>query len=476
MLWLCIHLPHWPLEALAPPDDIPTVAIVTEKNQRRIVACNTAAEQAGLQHIEHLTTALALHPQLRALDRNPAAERKALKRLAAWGYQWSSRVTWSQAEPAHGSYASALWLEIGASRALFNGYRALLKQIERSLQQLGYRYRLGVAPTVEGAALLARANRRVAVTKPKRLLNVIRELSIAHLAVTPKTAYALQRSGISNIGALLDVPAASIARRFGPETTLYLDRLIGRAADPRRTFHLPNTYAARCDFGFAVHSSEALLFPLQRMLHEFCGYLRALDVATQGCTIALEHERREVSRVAFGFGTPCRDAQHMLTLVKEKLLHIKLSADVYGLRIEAGEFMPAAVRQRDLFAHDTEIADELQQVIEKITARLGDNAVKTVQPAADHRPEHAWRFDAAALDGPAPLAARPLWLLRTPRRLRAAPATTPTDTTLPERIESGWWVAPITRDYYTMRTASGEVGWIYFDRSEQQWYVQGYWA
>lgn len=479
MLWLCIHLPHWPLEALAPPDAAPAAVIVTEQHQRRIVACNTAAEQAGLKGVERLTTALALYPRLRVLERSAAAERQALKRLAAWGYQWSSRVTWSQAQPHAVDYAAALWLEIGASRALFNGYRALLKQIEGSLQHLGYRYRLGVAPTLEGAALLARANRRTAIVRLDRLLDAIRELPIAQLAIAPPIAHALRRSGVETVGALFDLPAASLARRFGPELVLYLDRLAGRASDPRRLYRPPNVYAARCDFGFAVRSAEALLFPLQRMLHEFCGYLRALDVAAQHCAIVLEHERGAGSRIELGMGAPNRDAQRMLALAKEKLLRVTLTAEVRGLRIEAGEFTPPAVRQSDLFSRDADVADELQQAIEKIAARLGGDAVRAVQPGADHRPEQAWlsgsvvaQSGCAAPDTPPPAAPRPLWLLRAPRRLRAAPAIA----ALPERIESGWWSAPVTRDYYTVRIASGEAGWIFYDRGDGCWYVQGYWA
>jgi len=474
MLWLCIYLPQLSLEALAPPEDHPVAVIVAEKNKRRIVACNRAATDIGLSNATLLTTALAIYPQLRILERNAQAELAALKRLAAWAYQWSSRITWQEATPQIGNCAATLWLEIGASQTLFGGYSLLIEQLEHSLQLLHYTYSLGVAPTLEGAALLARAGKRVLITSQQHMLLTIRELALVYLALSNSTVYALQRSGITCIGSLLDLPAAALARRFGPDTTFYLERLCGNAPDPRPAYRLPKRYRGRCEFGFGIGNVEALLFPLQRMLQEFCGYLRAMDVAIQHCILILEHERRCVTRIVMGLAAPSRDAERLFSIAREKLHTLSLAADVYGLRIEAQEFTPPAVRQRSLFAGDAEIADELQQVLEKISARLGQNAVRQLQTVADHRPEHAWQFIKPSTSHSAlPLtSARPLWLLSQPCRLQNPPSIG----AQLERIEGGWWSASIKRDYYIAHLVTGEQSWVFFDQNERHWYRQGYWA
>jgi protein ImuB len=471
MLWLCIHLPHLPLEALAPSDAQAVAVFAQQKSRRAIVASNAAA---GIASGSDLATALAIHPQLRVIERNPAAELTALRRLAAWGYQWSSRITW-QSAPAelHGAlrYSSALWLEIGASCKLFGGYLALLRRIEDSLRPLQYSYALGIAPSLEGAAVLARAGKRVLVTTPERLLALLAPISIDLLSLSENVLYALKRSGVDTIASLFNVPSTALARRFGPETVHYLDTVRGTVPDLRPHYEPPKQYRERYEFGAALHSTEALLFPLRRMLHELCGYLRALDVAVQEYALIFEHERDATTRIAIGLAGPSRDPERLFALTRERLHALALPANAYGLRIEALEFVAPAVRQQQLFAGAAELTDELEQTLEKINARLGNGSVRTLQTVADHRPEHAWQSGmerASCL----PAAARPLWLLPEPQRLPTQP---PIDAQA-ERIVSGWWSNAANRDYHVARFNNGTRGWVFFNHDDSRWYLQGYWG
>ena len=85
MLWLCISLPQWPLEALHPQNTDTEIAVTAcEGSTRWIICCNPAAERCHLKAAMNYTVALAIHPQMTALERKPKAEREALERLAAW--------------------------------------------------------------------------------------------------------------------------------------------------------------------------------------------------------------------------------------------------------------------------------------------------------------------------------------------------------------------------------------------------------
>ena len=68
---------------------------------------------------------------------------------------------------------------------------------------------------------------------------------------------------------------------------------------------------------------------------------------------------------------------------------------------------------------------------------------------------------------------RPCWLLREPLRVEA-----PRELLRgPERIESGWWDgADVSRDYYLARIDDGGQGWVFHDRRDGSWYLQGLWA
>jgi len=399
-----------------------------------------------------------------------AGQRQALERLAAWAYQWSSLVSPSTSEPL-------LWLELGASRALFDGHTALLAKIEAALTQLGYSHVCALAPSPTAAALLTRAPGRHQVLTRAQLRRRLEFLPLRLLDLPEATLAGLEASGLRRIGELLDLPADALARRFEPETLLYLRRLSAATSDPRVAWVPPPTYRSRCEFPIEVHASTALLFPLQRMLLEFQGYLRGRDCGVLRFTLGFEHYRRPVTQVSIGMAAAGREASQFLTLVRERLHSLTLPAPVSALRLEALEFTAPAIVQTDLFGHDAQPLQQLQRLLDRLRARLGEDSVQALELAADYRPERAWRrvtpeqARGTAADPQSP--PRPCWLLPEPVRIEAPEALLPES----ERIESGWWDgADASRDYYLARTAAGAQLWVFHDRRADRWYLHGLWA
>ncbi len=100
---------------------------------------------------------------------------------------------------------------------------------------------------------------------------------------------------------------------------------------------------------------------------------------------------------------------------------------------------------------------------ERLRARLGDEAVKGLSAAADHRPECAWQLTEQGAQGSMPVApgTRPGWLLPALMALDAASYQVQGQA---ERIESGWWDGgDVRRDYYRIETRDGLRGWAYRD-------------
>src|SRR5476649_1896663 len=207
MLWLCILLPRFALEASA-----------------------GAARGPEPAH------------------RSPPAAQAALQTLALWALQWSGQV--SQHAAADGS--ATLWLEIGASRRLFGDHARLRERVAAGLVPLGYTHRLGIAPTPQGAALLARAGLATSAVTRAQLLQLLESLPLALLALPDAHLAALHSAGLRRIGELLALPAASIAQRFGPDANLYLQRLRGAVHEPLRYVQAPAHFDSRCEFPDAV--------------------------------------------------------------------------------------------------------------------------------------------------------------------------------------------------------------------------------
>lgn len=481
MLWLNITFPQLPLEALGVAEcGKATVVTACEGNARWVICRNLAAERANLSVGVNVATTLAIHPDVVLLDRKPNAESAALQRLAAWAYQFSGSVIVGEISdrPSH-AQTTCLWLEIGASLKLFGGFRNLIEQLERELQELRYTYQLGVGPTFEGAALLARAGVRIACTSPQALFARIRDLPLTRLLLDADIIRLMHSAGVRSIGLLTELPRDQVARRFGPELSDFLARLMGESPDPRPAYRLPDRYDAHFEFEFELRSTESLLFPLRRMLREFAGFLRARDTGVQRFTLTLSHRDIESTQLRIGLSAPDRDAERFFSLVREQLERVELPAPTIELRLAANEFSSPTALQSDLLTHAAQQTEELAHTIDRIVSRLGDEQVHRLTTVADHRPEAAWatrEFDITRRNKSVDTQffERPLWLLPEPKPLQFS--ATPQGQG-PERIEGGWWdSADVQRDYYVVRTSNGADLWVYRDLSAGGWYLHGFWS
>jgi protein ImuB len=474
-LWLAAHLPSLPLTAIA--DSRPALAVLQSRGSRRwIVAATDTAIAPGTD----LGTARQRRPEVIALERQPAREYEALETLACCAYAYSDRIAWRIDEPEHdyGLPRFTLWLEIGASLKLFGGLAPLLARIEIDFSALGHRPTLGVAPTLEAAAALARAG-RAAVVDTDALPDALASLPLPALAL-PDAAHALIADiGLRHTGELLALPRDALARRIGLDAMNYLDRLLGTRADNRRWWRPPARFAHRVDLIEEIEDTERLAFPLRRLIVEFTRYLVARDTGIQQFRLELHHGR-DVAATALDFvlSRPSRDESLLLRILRERFAALELPAPVRSLYLNAERFVHPGVRQHDLFDRSGMDDEDAAAVLDRLRARLGSTAVWKPQQADDHRPERAWRpavpeqaCAAAALARPS--ARRPAFLLRHPKRLQRPPPIVGGI----ERIESGWWDGVDTRrDYFVCELPDNARGWAYLDQADGQVYLHGLWS
>ena len=337
-----------------------------------------------------------------------------------------------------------------------------------------------MAPTLEGAAALARSGGRAVHDLPA-LGAALARVPLNALSLSSDTRILLSSIGVQDTGALLALPRNGLARRIGTETLASLDRLLGLRADPRQWYRLPPRYARTLDLLDEIEDSERLLFPLRRLVGEFAHYLAARDSGVQQFRLELLHDRRgEVAATPLdvALSQPGRDEALLLRVLRERLAAVELRAAIRGLRLTAERFAQPDLRQHDLFDRRAQTDDEADAALDRLRARLGDAAVWRPQRVDDHRPERAWRAaDSQAAAGSRTSAPssppRPLWLLREPKRLQRPP---PVDADV-ERIESGWWDgADLRRDYFRGELPNGARGWIYNDHGDGQLYLHGLWA
>lgn len=477
MLWLCICLTLLPLEALQPRSiETPTVATRRKGNTQWIVCCNSSATQAGLRPGMNLVTALAAVPGVQALESSDSAQHAALRRLAAWAYQFSSSVIITPAASSSDDPQPALWLEIGASLKLFGGLQPLLEQFEAGLEPLDYSHRLGIAPTLEGALALARAGIRRATTSAAALRARLAQLPLQCLQLPAAASQQLLTVGVETAGELLQLPAADLARRFGPELCDYLDRLTGRRPDPRPVYQLPPRYQARFEFDSPVMNIDGIAFVLRRLLHEFVGFLRARDTGTQSFTLTLQHRDKPHTDICVRMSAPQRNFEQFLMLTSEHMERTQPRAGIIALELSADRFVTPSAMNNDLLAGTAEHQETFNHTLERLAARLGEQRVHGLRALADHRPEASWAPEHERRSiAPPSFPGRPPWLLPTPEPLPTA--TLPALISAPERIAAGWWDSTdVQRDYFLARTHSGALWWIFQDRRDGSWHLHGLWS
>ncbi len=470
MRWLALRMFRLPIEVFAARP--PAVAVA----RGRVIATDASAEALGVQLGQKLSSALGLAPQLSACERDALRESAALARLACWAGRFSPQVCLAPPDE--------LLIDIGGSLRLFGGLEPLLQQAEAGVAAEAYSVSLGLASTPLAAQWFARAG------VPPELTQTLADeqaqlaaLPVAVMGLDERSARRLAVLGIGRIGALQALPAATLARRFGPALPAQLAQARGNLPDLRRGFDFPERFSEYLELPARVEQAPMLLFGARRLLQALAGWLNARGAGLQQCTLELEHEDVADSQLVLGFAAPTRDGERLLRVLRERLDRLELAAPVVGLRLVAERIEAMPGESVPMFGEAG--AQGIAPVIERLRARLGREAVHGLATVAGHRPECstvAVDWPQAAVAGDAPL--RPLWLLREPRSLPERAGRPHHDgplqlLTRPERIESGWWDAgeglgDIRRDYHVARSLRGEWLWIYRDAAG--WWLQGLFA
>ena len=118
--------------AAAPPVEAPLVLTGRDGRRRVVLALDAAARRAGLRTGMPAAKAQALVPGLTMRDADPAADAKALDRLALWALQHYAPV--AAADPPDG-----LVIDVTGAAHLHGGEDAMLRGNGRAACRLGHR-------------------------------------------------------------------------------------------------------------------------------------------------------------------------------------------------------------------------------------------------------------------------------------------------------------------------------------------------
>ncbi len=315
--------------------------------------------------------------------------------------------------------------------------------------------------------------------------------------VVEQMIFRLRKLGVSNVDEWLTIPRSEFAVRFG-KIGLEFAQALTQAVD--ETGHVPELWPklileTDLEEELEIDSSEQLesvLFMLRTVLDRVMARLRGRAERLARMNITLECERywsvREPKRdFEIACLCPQGSAAGVLRLVSHRLDHAMqvqpLESPVCRIRVRVLEAVPGRGAQSDFFDRREHEEQEMETLLGDLMDRVGIENVFVPERVESPIPERAWRRErcqslgdvfgeqkqGSSFGSPFESASvlRPNRLWSEPIPLELNWETLQERTRFPERIVSHWWEQPVERDYYRVRTASGEELWIFLtpDRS-----------
>jgi len=344
------------------------------------------------------------------------------------------------------------------------------------------------------------------IEDPGMLAGHLAKLPIACTAWEPERLQTLRAMGVTRVGELLRLPRAGLARRLGAAMVRELDVALARQPAPRRAFVARQWFRERCDFEAEIETAAYLQKALEPLLERCAQFLRERQAGIQTLRLMLRHRDGPATRVQAGLASVTSERSRLTEVLTQKLTRLELEAPVRSMELISGALQPLSATSLDAFPGGLSAGgrDTAPQLVERLRARLGEEAVYGVISIPEHRPEAAWRRVhelrlTSVVRGGGKRAdhgnradqgktsqtmngqwmthddmPRPVWLLDSPLPLSTteirAEAAIPAETAIPashqsglvleqgpERIESGWWDGKgVARDYYIARQMGGE--------------------
>ncbi len=507
----------------AAPKAIPAATVTQARGAWRLAAVNAAAARMGLTPGLSLADARAQVPALDTIPADPAADARALTRLARWAGRYTPWTAVDASAPEDAGIPGAgLWLDVTGCAHLFGGEDALLADLSRRLDAAGYTARAGLAATPGAAWALARFDDSKQAPRPWRAIAAGAEkdslagLPMAALRLPSETTEALARLGLRRVGDLYPLTRASLALRFGLEPCLRLDQALGDRDEPLSPLSPPPLFQVRLNFPEPVGRADDIALALDRLLAALAPRLSRAGKGARRLDFTLFRVDGTTASIRVGTGRASRDTAHLAGLFRDKLDGLDPGFGIETALLAARAVDPLPPGQDSLPATAAPTGGprgnpdrQLDRLIDRLANRLGPGGLVALHPRASHLPERAQELGPPdhGKRPPAPTTPPSTAAATAPRPIHLLPQPEPVDALTPgvlgppaafrwrrrqhrvvhadgpERIAPEWWRdllgpgdgpgggpdgdpdagadAAETRDYYRVEDETGARFWLF---------------
>jgi protein ImuB len=385
-LYLCVHVPEFPAQALIRlrPElqRLPVVVLKGTPPLEQVCSANALAFKLGVT--QGMTRAeLDSFAGLSVLCRSEAEESIARSVLLEAAGGFTPRIEVKRSNIS----AFVMVMDMTGTTSLFGPAQQSADNIAQALAALQFFVQLAASANLDTAVCLAPAARKMPIlVPPGREREYLRDLPLAALPLTPEQTETLSLWGLHTLGELAGLPEVELVVRLGQQGKHL--RLLARGehqhlmqpAEP--VFTLEEFIA----FDAPVELLDSLLFVLGPMLDQLLARAQNRSFALASVTVRLGLE---------GGGTHERTIKPALpVLLREillKLLHLDLqahppSAGVMSIFVHAEPGDRSKV-QLGLFAPQLPEALRLDVTLARIAALVGEERAGRAKLLDSHRPD-----------------------------------------------------------------------------------------
>jgi protein ImuB len=508
-----------------PGRDNPWAIVATAANQRPIVAANVAAAARGVGPGMTLTQGQAICSSLAHREHDPVRDAKALTALARWMMRFSPLVC-----PTFDDHS--IFLDVTGCGRVFGGLDQILRQVSGTMRRWRLTARSAIAPNPGAAWALAQfgVSNHILVDQTADLAAVLAPFPVTALRIDSECATALRHLGIETIGQLAALPRSALPARFGRQLLLRLDQAMGRIPEPLDFLEHQSPIRVREDFEGAISAAESLRAVLEKLIDRVISELTDLGSGARRMEVDFFRPYAPAIHRTIVLSRPTRDGKKILRLIQCAMEGIEKEetrkdgrywlfppAGFVGIQLEAAVVERITDEQFHLLEQAQQTGQiELDDLIERLTLRLGPTGLMRPQLVESHVPEKAVRavpeinrmlqpagkkFPHPSLparrdiQGRGKREVRPLQLLAVPVPIRVIATLLPegdgrpasfihdgidrsiVHATGPERISGQWWEGQNkTRDYFDVEDVDGRRFWIFRVVETTRWFLQGEWG
>ncbi len=280
MRTLVVWCPDWPVVAALAERDLPTHLPAAVFVANAVHSCNGAARDFGIRRGMRRRDAQSRCPELVLLDEVPEREVRAFERVLAALEELRPGVA-----PLRPGLAA-----LRSPGRFYGGEPEAGAVIAECLVGLGIRdVRIGVADelfTAEQAARRAAVQETLVIPEGGSA-TFLRTLPLDVLD-EPETVSLLRRLGLTSLGDLAGLPAATVRARFG-ERAAWVHRVVhGGGARPLAARTPPPELTCEIDFEPALDSAETVCFSARQTAERFVAQLGQRQLVCTEVVITVE--------------------------------------------------------------------------------------------------------------------------------------------------------------------------------------------